>query len=187
MHRCICDCMLEAVQNSVEANASEISVSIKEENGMLFLGVKDNGRGMDESVLAKALDPFHTEAGKHPSRNVGLGLPFLVQQVGDAGGKVNITSKLGVGTSIECSYDMTNIDTPPLGDVPSTVVSAMSFIGEYELIFSRNTVSGEYRVAKSELCEALEEISSASSIKLARQYVESMENSLFQPRGEHGC
>ena len=187
MHRCICDCMLEAVQNSIEANASEISVSVGEKDGMLLLDIRDNGRGMDEATLAKALDPFYTEPGKHSSRRVGLGLPFLVQQVGDSGGKVNITSKPGVGTSIECSYDMSNIDTPPLGDVASTAISSMSFIGEYELIFSRTTVSGEYRVARSELRDALGEIMSASSIKLARQYVESMENSLFQPRGEHGC
>ena len=187
MHRCVCDCILEAVQNAIEADATSVTLSIAQKNGMLSVGVADNGRGMSAETLKKATDPFYTQDGKHPGRRVGLGLPFLIQQVEAAGGSFTITSEVGSGTTVAFSYDLSNFDAPPLGDVPSSTVSAMSFVGDYELILERGNEAESYRVARSELKEALGELMSARSLKLAREYIQSLEESLFQSRGEHGC
>ena len=179
MHRCVCDCILEIVQNAVEAEAPRVSVTLAENNGTLFVTVADNGRGMDEETLKRAKDPFYTQEGKHPGRSVGLGLPFLIQQVEAAGGGVNITSATGAGTEVAFSYDLSNFDMPPLGDVPGTAVSLMSFMGDYELIVERKVGSEGWRVTRSELKDALGELESAASLKLARDYVQSLEDGLF--------
>jgi signal transduction histidine kinase len=57
--------------------------------------VRDRGHGMDQNVLARALDPFFTT---RPS-GTGLGLP-IVQRITEAhGGKLELDSEPGRGTS----------------------------------------------------------------------------------------
>ena len=81
MHAAVCDFILDCLQNSVEAGASEVYLAINQTSRKFSVSIKDNGRGMDEDQLKKAVDPFYTDGIKHKSRKVGLGLPFLIQTV----------------------------------------------------------------------------------------------------------
>jgi hypothetical protein len=54
----------------------------------------------------------------------------------------------------------------------------MTFPGDYDLIARRTTPAGNYQITRHELLEALGNLEEAGNIQLARQFVESQEESL---------
>ncbi len=62
------------------------------------LQLEDNGQGMDEATLEKALDPFFTTKG--PGKGTGLGLPLCYTVVREHGGNITLESKPGQGTRV---------------------------------------------------------------------------------------
>ncbi|HXV10401.1 MAG TPA: ATP-binding protein, partial [Burkholderiales bacterium] len=58
--------------------------------------IADNGKGIPPEVLPKIFDPFFTTKG--PGRGTGLGLSIAYKIVTDHGGKLDVASKVGVGT-----------------------------------------------------------------------------------------
>ena len=179
MHHAITDFTLDIAQNSIEAGASVVTVDFIEREGMLTVCVGDNGRGMSGEILARVQDPFYTDGEKHSARSVGLGIPFLDQAAKAAGGTFEIKSEEGLGTSVMFSFDLSNIDCPPLGDIPGTIVSMMLFEGEYECVVTRSSGKGNYRVTRSELIDALGGIHDAGSLKLAKEYISSLDEELL--------
>jgi hypothetical protein len=186
MHYCLCDLFSDLVQNSVEAGANLISVEVIETDREIRFRVEDNGRGMTPAELARAIDPFYTDGSKHPGRKVGLGLPFLIQTAEQTGGSWNITSnkaddaKAPPGTAVECRFDLTNIDTPPVGDVSAFIRQILSFDGPYEMTVARASPRGRYAVRRSELLNAMGlsadgSFTDASSLALIKTYLDSME------------
>jgi len=62
------------------------------------LWVSDDGRGMDEATRARLFEPFFTT--KSRGRGSGLGLSLVQSFVRDAGGRVVVESREGVGTTV---------------------------------------------------------------------------------------
>jgi PAS domain S-box-containing protein len=62
------------------------------------LTVRDSGSGMSPGVIARALEPFFTT--KEPSRGTGLGLSSVQTIVTAAGGRVELHSRPGAGTTV---------------------------------------------------------------------------------------
>ena len=62
------------------------------------VSVADNGAGMPPDVIARAFDPFFTT--KPTGKGTGLGLSQVYGIVRQAGGEVNIDSKVGYGTKV---------------------------------------------------------------------------------------
>lgn len=112
--------IMDIVQNSIVAGADRISISIstKGEPKMLILEILDNGKGMDAEFLRKVTDPFKTS---RTTRNVGLGIPLLMQSVNMAGGELKIKSEPGKGTELQASFMVNHIDRIPLGDIQETI------------------------------------------------------------------
>ncbi len=54
--------VMDLVQNSLEAGATWVKISIQEsfEEDFLLITVADNGRGMDQSTVTYAKNPFWT-------------------------------------------------------------------------------------------------------------------------------
>lgn len=184
MHAYICDIIADVVQNAIEADASHVTLDVVTETGAIEVTVKDNGKGMDAAQKMRAQDPFYSEPGKHNRRRVGLGLPLLLQTAEQTGGTADIQSTPGHGTIVSFRLDTTHPDTPPMGDLPLTLISLMAFPGSCDLVVTRRTPAESYTVAKHELIEALGNLEEAGNITLARHYFESQENELKEE--QHG-
>ena len=63
------------------------------------LSLTDTGEGMDEDVLARAIDPFFTT--KEIGKGTGLGLPMVHGLAEHSGGQLALRSQKGRGTTVE--------------------------------------------------------------------------------------
>ncbi|MCF7953454.1 MAG: ATP-binding protein [Spirochaetales bacterium] len=182
MHSSIGDFLLDIIQNSLEADASAVIVTLEETDTQLTVSVADNGCGMTEKELEDAQNPFYSEAGKHDHRKAGLGIPFLAQTVSMVEGKFEIKSQKGLGTSILFSFPLDHIDTPPMGELTSVFLSAFTFSGDYEFVIHRKLStekgSDEYHISRTELAEALGDCSSSGAQALLRKFLISQEEAL---------
>ena len=61
MHATLCDLITDLVQNSFEADATEITLNVEETGKKLNVVIKDNGKGMSAETLEKAQDPFYSD------------------------------------------------------------------------------------------------------------------------------
>ena len=113
--------VLDIVQNSIKAGATLVTVAFTvDENRVLTFSVRDDGCGMTPEFLARVTDPFTTT---RTTRKVGLGIPMLKQSAEMAGGTFGIESEVGKGTCIHASFDLTNIDCIPMGDICDSLIT----------------------------------------------------------------
>jgi len=178
MHATLTDAMVDTAQNSIEAGAKRIEVTLVEDGSAISVTIADDGKGMDEATRRRAFDPFFTEAGKHDKRRVGLGLPILKQLCEMCGGGVSLESEKGVGTTLRFSFDARNIDLPPMGDLPRAVLTLFNYPGDFEMVFTHRRMGEEYAVSRSELADAVGGLDSVEGLSLAREFLESQEGSL---------
>lgn len=178
MHATIADVIADTAQNSIEAGAERIELSVTEDGETIAVDIRDNGKGMDDATIARAFDPFYTEPGKHDKRKVGLGLPILKQICESTDGKVSLKSRKGVGTELSYSFGARHIDLPPMGDLADAVLMLFNYPGEFELEFSHKTPRGDYSISRSELSDAVGGLESAGGLSLAREFLASQEAEL---------
>lgn len=178
MHATLADVIADTAQNSIEAKAKNISLSIIEEGGKIFVKIKDDGKGMDETILARAFNPFYTEPGKHDKRKVGLGLPILKQICESTDGEVSLKSAKGVGTELDYSFSAKHIDLPPMGDLVEAVLMLFNYPGNFELVFTHKIGEEEYSISRSELADAVGGLETIDGITLAKEFLSSQEEAL---------
>lgn len=175
MHFTITDFIIDIVQNSCEADARLVAVELRESQKYVDVRVRDDGKGMDDREMARALDPFVTDGRKHPGRKVGLGLPFLKQAIDQSCGSFSLSSEKGKGTEVDFRFDKEQIDCPPLGDVSGLFLTILCLPGGQEMTIARTKTTGSYALKKSELAEALGDLEHGSSLVLLKQYLRSQE------------
>ena len=175
MHASIADVIADTAQNSIEAGASRIEVSLVEDGTTVSVSIRDNGKGMDAATQARAFDPFYTEPGKHDRRRVGLGLPILKQLCESTDGAVSLTSAPGKGTTLGYSFAAKHIDLPPMGDLVEMVLMLFNYPGDFELVFTHRKGGTDYTIARSELADAVGGFETPEGLSLAREFLESQE------------
>lgn len=94
--------------------------------------VMDSGVGMDEDILARALDPFFTT--KPVGRGSGLGLSQVYGFVTQLGGGIHIESAVGEGTIITLYLPRAHPASPETEDGVSPVLSPRREPGNGETI-----------------------------------------------------
>jgi DNA mismatch repair ATPase MutL len=114
--------LLDVAENGLAAGADHIEIRIVEETGrdLMTIEIKDNGSGMDQQALKRALDPFYTTK---PNKRVGLGLPLLKQAAREAGGDIDIQTAPGQGTLVRATFKLSHPDLKPLGNVLETLAT----------------------------------------------------------------
>ena len=93
----------QLLDNAIEAcdEKGRILVDLSKHDQGVRIVISDDGRGMDDSELARALDGMRAEIGSEgASRRQGLGLPLAKQLIEAHGGRFEIQSRKGVGTSV---------------------------------------------------------------------------------------
>jgi len=113
--------ILDIAENSVRAKAKRVEIRVIEdlENDLLSIEIEDNGQGMDDEVLKRALDPFFTTKDK----KWGLGLSLLAQATKEAEGEFRIDSEPDRGTRIMATFKHSHIDRKPLGNMAETLIA----------------------------------------------------------------
>ena len=116
--------ILDVMENSVEAGATQIRLSIEEDcrADTLIITVEDNGRGMSEDLVQKVLDPFTTTRA---SRHVGLGLPLFAAAADRCQGRLRVQSQPNVGTTVIAIFQHSHVDRAPLGDMIGTLMAVL--------------------------------------------------------------
>ncbi|GAB6090675.1 ATP-binding protein [Spirochaeta dissipatitropha] len=180
MHWSICDFIADIAHNALHAEPDTVEIRIIENPEQFCFTVCDDGYGMTPEQQKRALDPFYSDRKHHPDRKVGLGLPMLVQTIESTGGSFKLESKQGQGTSVYAEFSRNNIDTPPIGDICSTVCSLLMYGSGPELIFYRSVlhkgVSLEYQLSRNELIETVGDMNDIVNIGMVQTYVRSHED-----------
>jgi two-component system, sporulation sensor kinase E len=94
-------CLINLTKNSMEAMDKGGTVLIRAhlDKDFVLIQVEDNGVGMSEDQLERAFSPFYTTKTK----GYGLGLSMIKKIIEEYGGRVEIASKEGMGTTVTLS------------------------------------------------------------------------------------
>ena len=146
--------ILDITQNSISANASLITVTVEKDskNNLLTLSIEDNGKGMSEEFVKNVCDPFVTT---RTTRKVGMGIPLLKLAAEQTGGRFEIESELGVGTTVRATFTLNHIDRIPLGDVGQTMSMLASCNENVNFVYRHISDGEEFLFDTEQIKEAL--------------------------------
>lgn len=145
---------LDIIQNSIRAGASCVEVKMTaDENGFIFIGISDDGKGMDAEQISRVKDPFFTT---RTTRKVGLGISLLSQKAEQCGGELFVNSDLGMGTEVDVSFRTDHPDCPPLGDIPGCAWMLMASNPDIRIIFSFIGATGNFNWDSRQIVDTLE-------------------------------
>jgi len=149
--------ILDIVQNSIRAKAKLIGIDIDElpEEDQLIITITDDGTGMTEDELKRAIDPFYTS---RTTRKVGLGLSLFKQNAEQTGGNLHIESERGKGTKVIATFGFHHFDRPIVGDLVGCLLILICSPGSADYVFQHKTPSGEYILDTREIREALGDV-----------------------------
>lgn len=94
--RAVSELLLNAIQSNPKT-AVNLSATVDRETQCVLIQIGDDGDGMDGRTLSHAFDPFFS--AKPAGRQVGMGLPRAQQLAIAHGGRIDIHSVLGQGTT----------------------------------------------------------------------------------------
>lgn len=91
--------VLNAIQAMPEGGKLRFKTFFQPEDRMVHLIISDTGTGISEETIPKIFKPFYTTKAK----GAGLGLAIVEKITQEHRGKVSISSKGGMGTTVEIS------------------------------------------------------------------------------------
>jgi signal transduction histidine kinase len=112
--------ILDIAENALRAGAKNILIRLSQcrKEDRLILELTDDGAGMNEATRERSLDPFFTTKD---GKRVGLGLPLLAQAAEETGGKLEVQSTPGKGTTVTASFRLSHVDRKPFGNIEETL------------------------------------------------------------------
>jgi len=111
--------VMNLVNNSLDAiedHGGHVEITTSVSGDHVVITVSDNGPGIPEANLARIFDPFFTT--KPVGKGTGLGLSICYGIITKMGGKIDVNSSVGVGTSFTIQV--------PIGKAAARVEAAAS-------------------------------------------------------------
>jgi signal transduction histidine kinase len=90
---CFSNLMINAIQ--AMPGGGELNISLRPDNGFLEIKFADTGVGIMPEDLAQIFEPYYSTK----ETGIGLGLPLTKKIIEEHGGKINVESGLGRGTT----------------------------------------------------------------------------------------
>jgi signal transduction histidine kinase len=128
--------ILDVVENSVRSAAKRIEISLVEdqEQDLLTLEIRDDGKGMGPEDCARSTDPFFTTKS---GRRIGLGLALLSQAAREAGGEFHVRSQPEAGTTVTATFRRSHPDCKPLGDIAATLETLVTAYPDVDVVYEQ--------------------------------------------------
>lgn len=91
---------INLISNAVKYTppGGEISVALSSKEGVIFVSVKDTGKGMDETTLSHLFDPYYQGEHSRSVPGLGLGLSIAKQIAELCNGTIQVKSKVDEGS-----------------------------------------------------------------------------------------
>jgi two-component system sensor histidine kinase EvgS len=125
--------LLDRVLDNLLTNAAKytergsIVVEIDGTPGFLTLKISDTGRGIDEAEMEKVFKPGGSRREDRASDSWGVGLSVVVQLLGRIGGRLEVMSKPGVGTTFWAHFPVVSSPAANRSAPPQTSLRAPAF------------------------------------------------------------
>ena len=98
---------LNVINNAIDAirNDGEIHITSRRENNKtVMVAISDTGPGIAPEILQNIFEPFFTTKGNEERKGTGLGLSITYGLVQKMGGKIEVSSEVGVGTTFIITF-----------------------------------------------------------------------------------
>lgn len=91
---------INLTDNAMGSGAACIEIRSERKGGLLLISISDDGSGISAEHMERVFDPFFTTR----KEGTGLGLSICKKLVEDHGGKIDIESTAGKGTTVRLSF-----------------------------------------------------------------------------------
>jgi len=142
--------ILDIVENSLAAGARRVEIRLEEDlrADRMTIEIMDDGCGMDEEMVKRALDPFFTTK---TTRRVGLGLPLLAEACRMSNGQLCVQSCPGGGTTVQATFQRSHIDRKPLGNMGDTLMTLIVGHPEVDLFYEHRKDGAHFSLDTREI------------------------------------
>lgn len=133
--------LINIVGNSMKfTEKGSIKISCVYENGLFSISITDTGIGIKESELRFIFDEFRQSDGSTSRRfeGTGLGLSIVKKLVNILAGKINISSEVGIGTTVNLQFPEKWMGEKPIPFIASDSTTFRSNGGNKILIVEDN-------------------------------------------------
>jgi hypothetical protein len=111
-----------------------------------------------------------------------MGLPLLKEAAEMANGKLEIRSVPNSGTTITATFQLSNIDRKPLGNMAETITALLATEHQVNILYRHSrggkSVTFDSKHVENQLGDIL--LNSIEALSLVRTYLEQEESSLAQ-------
>lgn len=127
LSQCMQNLIVNAVKYSPNKRWIGISAGMDREENAILMSVQDQGIGIDTSELTRIFEPFYRspQVTSAKIRGTGLGLSIAKRGAEAFGGKLTVSSELGVGSVF-------TVHLPVSKDIPPKHPTSQGAIGEQE-------------------------------------------------------
>ena len=104
-----CEALSNLIANAIKYNRPEgkVSISASEKNGWVVVAIEDTGLGLEEKEIPFIFEQFYRSKAKEVRQQQGTGLGLTIAQkiVRAHGGRIEVQSRLGEGTTFSVYID----------------------------------------------------------------------------------
>ncbi|GAB4533061.1 MAG: hypothetical protein Tsb0014_18090 [Pleurocapsa sp.] len=87
-----------------DRDEGKITISVREQENFYEFTVADNGQGIDPKYHQKIFDIFQTLKARDTKESTGIGLAIVKKAVENQGGKIEVESQVGMGTTFRFTW-----------------------------------------------------------------------------------